>query len=269
MRPVLEVTDLRLGFERYRGLWRRTRHEALRGVSLFARAGEVTALIGASGAGKSLLAHAVLGILPGNARLEGTMRFCGTPLDPPTQRRLRGRAIALVPQTIGHLDPLAKCGRQLAWAARRGRVPARGLADHLERTITRHGLVREVLGTYPHQLSGGMARRVLIAIATVAEASLILADEPTRGLDAATARGVLARFRELADRGKSILLISHDLEAVLKVADTVVVMREGATVDALPAHDFAQGGPCPKAHAYACALWRALPRNGLVAPASD
>src|SRR5690606_8717027 len=111
---MLEVSRLSIGFRRPVGLWRREVVAALREISLEVRAGEVLAVIGASGAGKSLLAQAILELLPANALLSGTIHFQGAPLD---AAALRGRQIALVPQSIAWLDPLVRMGRQVEWAA--------------------------------------------------------------------------------------------------------------------------------------------------------
>jgi len=117
---MLAMENLQIRFTRYHGLFQRRELMVLDGVDVETRPGELVAMIGQSGAGKSLFAHAVLGILPSNARVEGRIRFEGQPLDPARQRRLRGRRIALVPQAVTWLDPTPTAGRQIGWGARAG-----------------------------------------------------------------------------------------------------------------------------------------------------
>lgn len=258
---MLEIDGLSVGFVRYAGWFRRVRSEPLRQVSLRARPGEVVALVGASGAGKSLLAHAVLGILPGTAQVTGAMRWQGEALTAARQRQLRGHAMALVPQALTYLDPSARAWRQVAWAARAaGRTSAQALAaDELQR----YGLGPVAQRHFPHELSGGMARRVLTAMATVAQAQLLIADEPTTGLDAQASSQSLEYLRGLADQGRTVLVISHDLAALTAVADRFVVLDAGACVESVEADDFMAGRV---REAYTRDLRQALPQLGFHLP---
>ncbi|MXP64524.1 ABC transporter ATP-binding protein [Roseomonas sp. M0104] len=255
---MLELSRLSIGFRRPAGLWRREVVPALRGVSLDVRAGEVLAVIGASGAGKSLLAQAVLGLLPANAVLAGAMRFQGAPLDP---AMLRGRRIALVPQSIAWLDPLVRAGRQVEWAAGRAGLPAALRQPAATAALARFNLGAAASRRFPHQLSGGMARRAMLAIATLGQADLLVADEPTNGLDPENAARVLGHLRALADAGRGVLVISHDLSAVLPQADRVAILRDGALQETAPATAFRGRGEA-LASSYARALWQALPESG-------
>ncbi|MFC5286480.1 ATP-binding cassette domain-containing protein [Actinokineospora guangxiensis] len=254
---LLEIRELTVAFDQYeRGLRRRV-VTALSGMDLSADTGEVVALVGASGAGKSLLAHAVLGLLPPNAREGGEVRYDGAVVARAARRGLAGREIALLPQSVSFLDPLARVGAQV----RRAAVLA-GVADPAEAAVAalrRRGLGPDVPRRYPHELSGGMARRVLIAMATLGRARLVLADEPTPGLQQDGARAVLAELREIADGGSAVVLITHDLPGALDVADRVVICHEGRTVDAVTPADFRADA---LSHPYTHALWRALPANG-------
>ena len=114
---------------------------------------------------------------------------------------------------------------------------------------------------YPHELSGGMTRRVLISTATITDAKLILADEPTPGLSADIAAETMRNFRELADEGRGILMITHDIDVALQVADRIAVFYDGRTVDVVDREAFIAGGDALK-HPYTKALWAALPQNG-------
>lgn len=227
---------------------------AVRSLDLRIEAGELVAVIGQSGAGKSLLAHAILGLLPSNATLSGTILFHGRNLTPDEIRRLRGRHMTLIPQSVSALNPLRRVGDQLARAARRNGHPSprHAVFDALER----FSLAPTVAKRFPFQLSGGMARRVLTALATMGGAELILADEPTNGLDPETAHESLAILRQLADQNRAVMVITHDIEAVLPVADRLVVFCAGMTLEDSPAAVFATGAPH---HPYSQALLAALP----------
>ncbi|MFH1136436.1 MAG: ABC transporter ATP-binding protein [Pseudomonadota bacterium] len=258
---MLEVGNLSVRFTRYGEGWSRRSLEPITGLDLTAEAGEVVAVVGESGAGKSLLAHALLGLLPRNAEITGTMRFKGRELTPGVLERLRGREIALIPQSVGFLDPLMRIGRQVERAARLSGLGAGEAGPAADQALSRYGLSLLVKRLFPYQVSGGMARRVLTAAATAGRASLILADEPTTGLDPVILKETLRHLRDLADAGKAVVLITHDLEAALRIADRVVVFCAGTTVEAARPEDFRKEGPrgAGPRHPYTRALWRALP----------
>ena len=254
MEPILSVERLSVTFIRYGQGLSRVELPAVRDVSLTVEPGRVTAVAGESGSGKSLLAHAVLGLLPKNARAGGSIRYDGAPLTPERAAALRGREMALIPQGIAYLDPMMKVGSQLRRGRNDPRTRARGRA-----VLERYGLGPEVEERYPFELSGGMARRVLIACAVMEAPRLIVADEPTPGLDVRAAGRVLGHFRELAEEGAGVLFITHDLGLARTVAHKVVVFREGQTVDEVPACCFQTGEGLT--HPYSQALWRAMPEN--------
>ena len=249
MTPILEVEDLSISFLQYDRGTRRRVLPAIRRLDLTLEAGQVTAVVGSSGSGKSLLAHGILGILPYNARMAGTIRYRGEPLTPQRAAALRGREIVLVPQSVSYLDPLRKVGPQVD----RDR-------DKVQAVLGRYGLGPETGDLYPFELSGGMARRVLIAPAVAASPALVVADEPTPGLDARAAGRILGHFRELAEGGAAVLLITHDLELALTIAHKVAVFYAGETVEEAPAADFARREDLR--HPYTRALWDALPQHG-------
>ena len=236
MDPILQVDRLSISFTQYgRGLRRRTL-PVIRDLSLSLLPGQVTAVVGASGSGKSLLAHAILGLLPYNSRTEGTILYRGEPLTRRRAEALRGREIVLIPQGVTYLDPLRKVGPQV----RRGRRDAAARAESRD-ILARYGLGAETEDLYPFELSGGMARRVLIATAAMERPRLVLADEPTPGLDARAAGRILGHFRELAEEGAGVLLITHDLELALTIAHRVLVLYAGETIEEADAADFAAG----------------------------
>jgi len=260
---MLEVKQLAVTFTMYDvGLVRRE-VAVITDLDLTVNRGEVVAVVGSSGSGKSLLAHAVLGILPPNATITGTMQFEGAPLTPARQTALRGRTIALIPQSVGFLDPLMRVGNQVRRAALLGGLPAPAIPHAQSATFQRYGLAARVSRLFPFQISGGMARRVLTATAAVGKATLLIADEPTPGLHPDAVAETLNHLRELADEGRSVILITHDIDAALRVADRVAVFYAGTTVEVADAADFATDGHRLR-HPYTKALWRSLPQHDFV-----
>ena len=149
-RPILEVEHLSLSFIQYRGLLGRTQLPAISDLSLRIHPGELVAVVGASGSGKSLLAHAILGILPYNASLTGALFYNGAPLTPQRQKAIRGKELVLVPQSVSYLDPLMKVGPQVRNGRRDEAARNRSRA-----VLARYGLDPQVEERYPFQLSGG------------------------------------------------------------------------------------------------------------------
>ena len=254
MDPILQVDRLSISFTQYeRGLRQRTL-PVIRDLSLSLFLGQVAAVVGSSGSGKSLLAHGILGLLPYNSRMDGTILYRGEPLTQGRAEALRGREMVLVPQGVTYLDPLMTVGPQV----RRGRRDDAARAE-CRNVLARYGLGPETEDLYPFELSGGMARRVLIATAAVEHPKLLIADEPTPGLDARAAGRILGHFRELAEEGAGVLLITHDLELALTIAHRVLVLYAGETIEEAEAADFSEG---KLRHPYTRALWSALPQNG-------
>ena len=215
MEPVLQIKGVSISFTQYSGGLRQRTLPVIRDLSLTVRPGQVVAVVGASGSGKSLLAHGILGLLPYNSRMEGKILYEGAPLTAKRAAKLRGKEIALVPQGVTYLDPLMKVGAQLCRGRRDAETKARYRA-----ALQRYGLGPETEELYRFELSGGMARRVLIASAGAEQTRLIIADEPTPGLDARAAARVSSGIsKELAEEGAGVLLITHDLELALTIAD--------------------------------------------------
>ncbi len=251
MNPILEVRHLSISFLQYESGFRRRMLTVIRDLSLTVLPGEIVAVVGSSGSGKSLLAHGILGLLPYNASMQGSILYDGTPLDPARAARLRGKEISLVPQGVNYLDPLMTVGAQLRKGERGAEIKKR-----CREVLARYGLKEETQSLYPFELSGGMARRVLISSAVLQSPRLILADEPTPGLDAQSAGRILGHFREMAKGGAGVLFITHDLDLALTVSNRVVVLYAGETVEEASASDFASG---KLRHPYTQALWKALP----------
>jgi ABC-type dipeptide/oligopeptide/nickel transport system ATPase component len=254
-------------------------------------AGEIVAIVGASGSGKTLLADAIMGMFEPNATVKGRIWFDGEEQDARSLAQLRGNGISLVPQSINHLDPLMKVGKQVQGFAKKApiagkmrenrakRLPMReqdlsapghsqslsGRGTRKERVrkqqelFARYGLTPKVAQQYPFELSGGMARRVLLCCALMDNPRVIIADEPTPGLDLELARLALADFRDFANAGGGVLLITHDIELALQVADRVAVFNDGTVVEETAVAHFAS--PVTLKHPFSRALWHALPEH--------
>ncbi|WP_233507981.1 ABC transporter ATP-binding protein [Spongiactinospora gelatinilytica] len=203
------------------------------------RPGRCLALVGESGCGKSVLAHALLGLLPGNATVSGAawLEGDGEPVEllsaPPAvlAGRVRGRRIGLIPQSPAtHLTPVRTARAQLTEALRE-----LGSAQRADDLVMRYGLRPADLDRYPHELSGGMAQRVANAMALAGDPWLVLADEPTSGLDRPLVEKAMGTLRELCDEGRAVLLITHDLRAAEQVADDIAVMYASRLVEQGPA----------------------------------
>ena len=252
---ILEIQGMSVSFDQYAHGFSKTTLEVIRDLDVKVHEGEMVAVVGSSGSGKSLLAHGILGILPYNAALGGKMLYQGEELTQERKERLRGNEIVLVPQSVAFLDPLMKIGPQI----RKGKKDPASRA-RLDRIFEGYHLKKEVQDLYPFELSGGMNRRVLVSTAMMGEPKLVIAEEPTPGLHIKMVRRVMEHFRELADRGAGVLLITHDLEQALAVADRVAVFYAGTTVEDAPVSDFRQEETLR--HPYSKALWQAMPQNG-------
>ncbi|MDG4766706.1 ABC transporter ATP-binding protein [Solwaraspora sp. WMMD406] len=248
---------------------------ALSDVSLHVDRGEVVGLVGESGGGKSMVARSIVGLLPGGARATGRVRFHGgdSPagpgdgesvdvlrLGPEQLRRHRGHGAAICFQNPrGALSPTRTVGRQLAdrLVTHQGvtRQQARETAQELFAAVGIRSPQRR-LAAYPHELSGGMAQRVMISLATGCAPGLLIADEPTTGLDVTLAREILRQFRHAADTDRrGVLLISHDLASIAEVCDRVVVLYAGTVVESGPVATVLRA----PAHPYTRALLASVP----------
>ncbi|WP_257162180.1 ATP-binding cassette domain-containing protein [Corynebacterium cystitidis] len=228
---ALSVRDLEVSFHQYVGLVGRRHVTPLRGVSMDIAPGEILAVVGASGGGKSLLADAILGLLPVNSHVRGEID-----VDPDTMR--------YVPQGVNHFDPTLTMGKFISM-------------DQLDpvRQLARFGLGEEVVHMYPHELSGGMLRRATLATVNPKLTRLLIADEPTPGLDPATTDLVLEFFDQLSVEGCAILFITHDMVAATRVAHRITVLRDGQIVETVPGDLSGELAP------YTQALWDAQPAN--------
>jgi len=256
---LLEVEGLRARFDSLDHSF-----DVLRGISFTIEAGSVFCLVGESGCGKSICAKAILGLLPppgritaGSVRLSGR-DLCGLPER--ELRRIRGNKISMIFQEpMTSLNPVLTTGLQVAEALiqHRGFSCTEAMAQAVE-------LFRQVgiaspetrIHEYPHQLSGGMRQRVMIAMALACSPELLLADEPTTALDVTIQGQILRLMKDLTqERGMGLLLITHDLGVVAQMADSVGVMYAGSLVECAPAGALLDGA----LHPYATGLIRSAP----------
>jgi peptide/nickel transport system ATP-binding protein len=260
MTDVLSIRDLRVTI----GQGARAAN-VLRGVSLGLQPGEVRGLVGESGAGKSMLGRAVLGLLPADARIvTGTIQFAGRDflaMPEPERRDLLGRRIALIPQDpMTSLNPVKRVGVQIAMVLQRHLALSRRTALQRAGELLVEVAIRDpqrVLQLYPHEISGGMRQRVLIAMAFACDPDLIIADEPTTALDVTVQRQVLQLIARLRERhNAAILFVTHDLGVVAKICRTMTVMHAGRVLED---GDTADVLVKPR-HPYTRALLAATPR---------
>ena len=255
--PILSVKDLGISFSQYTKGLRRRELEVITNLDIDLYEGEILAVVGSSGSGKSLLAHAILGILPDNATTEGNIIYKGKSLSLKDKEKLRGREIVFIPQSVNFLDPLMKVSKQVKIS-----IENKEKANKRQRDIfNKYGLDKKVDNLYPFELSGGMARKVLLSTALVSDCKVIIADEPTPGLDEKSLNEALKDFRNIADSGCAILMITHDIEAALKIADKIAVFYAGTTLEIANVNDFKGDGKNLR-HPYSKALFNALPQNG-------
>lgn len=234
MSSALELHNLRVGFG--------DRTQAVRGISVAVREGEIHALVGESGAGKSVSARAILGLLPSTARIRfDRLRIGGREInaaDPRVLAGLRGRKVAMVFQEPArHLNPSMTVGRLIGEAlVTHLQMNRRAATTRVKELLEFVDLDAATARAYPHELSGGMKQRALIALAVSCDPELLIADEPTTALDVTVQAQILALLDRLRRRlNMGILLVTHDLALVQNAADTVSVMYAGRIVDRAPA----------------------------------
>jgi peptide/nickel transport system ATP-binding protein len=237
---LLEVRDLRVSFDTPDGIVR-----AVRGLSFSIEPGQTLAVVGESGSGKSVATQTITGLTRG-ADVSGTAVFDGTDLitaDPAVMRRLRGAEIGMIFQDpLSSLHPLYRIGWQIVEMiqAHDREISKRDARRRAAELLTLVGIPRasERIDDYPHQFSGGMRQRVMIAMAMALDPALLIADEPTTALDVTVQAQVLSVMRKLQQEfGTAIILITHDLGVVAEMSDEVIVMYAGAVMERAPRRD--------------------------------
>ncbi len=261
MPPLLEISDLRTEFRTGAGIVR-----AVDGVSYSVEAGETVAVVGESGSGKSVTALSVMRLIPDppGQIVAGTVTFAGRDLltlTEPEMRKIRGAEIGMVFQEpMTSLNPVLTIGRQITETLEQHRgMDRRAAIQRGEALLMQVGIAEPArrLKQYPHQLSGGMRQRVMIAIALACDPKLIIADEPTTALDVTIQAQILELMKALSrDHGIALMIITHNLGVVARYADRVNVMYAGRIVESGNANDIYHD---PR-HPYTVALLRSVPR---------
>lgn len=259
MSKLLEVNNLSISFTQYvQGL---NRHDSkvITDLTIDVDESEIVAILGSSGSGKSLLAHSILGILPYNSHVTGEIKYEGQVLDQELKEKLRGDEICLIPQSVNFLDPLMKVVEQAIGECRDEN-------EHKEKKLRqreifdKYGLDESVDDLYPFELSGGMARKVLLSTALVGNPKLLIADEPTPGLDSKSVKETIEDIRNLKENGKGVLLITHEIDVALKTADRIAIFYSGYVIEINTVENFKNAENV--LHPYSKALINSLPRNG-------
>lgn len=253
---ILEIKKLNISFFQYQKGLQRRRLDVVRNLDLDLKQGEIMAIFGASGSGKSLLVHAILGLLPYNGFYEGEVYYKGEVLNENLLEKVRGKEIFFIPQTINSLNPLLKTSNQARMTLKRSDY------SRQEEVYRDFGLGKEVDKMYPFELSGGMARRVLVADAILSGAELVIADEPTPGMDKKATDEIITYFKDLKAAGKTSLIISHDINMALACADRIAIFYDGRIIEVSSVEAFKNQGQNLK-NPYSRMLIRALPENGL------
>ncbi len=228
--PILAVSDLRVAYAAGMA-------PAVDGVTFEVERGRVTALVGESGSGKSTIVMSLLGLLPGDPVVAGAATFEGRPLlRASAAARVRGRRIGFVTQAaMNALNPAYTVHAQVAEAAALT-MPAAAVRARADELLADVGLPAPAHHAYPHELSGGMRQRVVIAMALANSPELLIADEPTTGLDLVTQSSILRLLQDMKARlGLTVLIITHDVQMVLRVADDLVILQDGHVVERGPA----------------------------------
>lgn len=252
---LLQVENLSIGFSQYvKGTQKRMIHP-IADMHVNIDEGEIVAVVGASGSGKSLLAHAVLGILPGNAITSGSILYQGEELTQKRKEQLRGQAISFIPQSVNYLDPLMRVGKQVQIGL--DQTTAQRQQEDL---FARYDLKKSDGRLFPFELSGGMLRRVLFATSVREGVKLVIADEPTPGIHPEALSEILRQLKQFAKEGAGVMLITHDIMSALEIADRVAVIKDGTTVEISDVSAFEGQGDRLKTD-YTRRLWRALPQN--------
>ena len=240
-------------------LGHKTWHPLLSTISLEVQPGELVALVGSSGEGKSLLLQSTLGLLPENMRCRGDIVLDGQVLGEAGKVDQRGKTVCYVPQGVSALNPLIKVGPQLMRAARLSGVKLE--MGEVAEQLKHYNLQPELVDEFPRTLSGGMAKRVLASCAALTHARYILADEITSWLDDEHASQLLTHLKSFCLQGRGILWVTHDLALAARFADRIAVLHQGELHETLSATELRENGGSP----WLQSLWAALPEQQFLA----
>lgn len=256
-KKILQIQNLNVSFQQYDRIMGQTIQPRIHHINLNVHEGEIVAIFGESGSGKSLLAHTCLALLPQNAIVQGSVSYFGQIQTSDSLAKLRGNELSFVPQSLASLNPLLKIKKQVDRSVYYNNERMAMLKGQLKQL----GLSEEVLNKYPGQLSGGMARKVLVAISLVNQPKFIIADEPTPGMDSIGLDYVVNFVKDRRQEGVGAMIISHDIQTVLRVADRIAIFYQGTIVEIAKPDQFVGQGE-QLVHPYTKALWKSLPENG-------
>ena len=224
---ILEIENLSVVFHQYAKRTKKQELPVISNLNVSVHEGEIVAVVGSSGSGKSLLAHAILGLLPSNAEVKGRFDFLEEPLTEERMKAVRGNEIALVPQSVNYLDPLMKVGKQVQGTERSKHVLKRQRELFLS-----YGLQEETEDLYPFECSGGMSRRILLSTALMGNTRLLIADEPTTALDVTIQASILKLLKELQETlGITVLFIANNMSLVSAFCDRIGILHEGRIIE--------------------------------------
>ncbi len=251
---MLKVDHLSVSFIDEMAEFKLKEQAVIRDMSFEVKEGEIFGILGASGAGKSVLAEAIVGLLPHNAQVEGSIYLDGQNILEIEPWNRHSLGLAYIPQSIKALNPLMKIID----------IVLMGSSDltrsDVEKLFVRFGLDSRVLDLYPHEVSGGMARRILAISSLVDNPRFVVADEPTPGMDDSALDVIVQVFEELKQAGKSAFFISHDIKTTLRIADRVAVVYDGEIVEIAHTNQF-EGRGENLVHPFTQDLWCSLPEN--------
>ena len=259
MSKLLEIEKLSISFTQYfKGLEQREL-KVLSDLTMDVNDHEILAVLGSSGSGKSLLAHAILGILPSNANVGGSIRYKGKEMDDELKEELRGDKISFIPQSVNNLNPLMKVKDQ-AIGLVKDEADREKLSKKQREIFNQYNLSEKVDDMYPFQLSGGMARKVLISTALLNDPEIIIADEPTPGLDEAAVEETIINLVELKEKGIGMILITHDIYTAINTSDRIAILYLGYVIEITDTKNFSGTGE-KLLHPYTRSLYKALPET--------
>ncbi|MBE6485551.1 MAG: ABC transporter ATP-binding protein [Methanosphaera stadtmanae] len=259
MSKLLEIEKLSISFTQYfKGLEQREL-KVLSDLTMDVNDHEILAVLGSSGSGKSLLAHAILGILPSNANVGGSIRYKGKEMDDELKEELRGDKISFIPQSVNNLNPLMKVKDQ-AIGLVKDEADKEKLSKKQREIFNQYNLSEKVDDMYPFQLSGGMARKVLISTALLNDPEIIIADEPTPGLDEAAVEETINNLIELKENGIGMILITHDIYTAINTSDRIAILYLGYVIEITDTKNFSGTGE-KLLHPYTRSLYKALPET--------
>ena len=259
MEKLLEGKNLSISFTQYVEGLNRHNSKVITDLTIDVNENEIVAILGSSGSGKSLLAHSILGILPYNSHVTGNIKYKGETLNQELKEKLRGKEISLIPQSVNYLDPLMKVSEQAIGECKDKKEYEEKKIKQRE-IFNKYGLDESVDNLYPFELSGGMARKVLLSTALIGNPNLLIADEPTPGLDKKSVEETVEDMKKLKENGRGVLLITHEIDVALKTADRIAIFYSGYVIEINKVENFNNVNNV--LHPYTKALINSLPRNG-------